>query len=227
METAEYIDTIPITAGPATARPAFVLGQDAQWDLYRFVNGGMGLGLPHEPKSPASPRARVGEVQTRERRSAVCMQGGPPMARDFATETANKALVQASFDRWSSHSGSPFELLAADAAWTIVGSSPLSKTYPSKQAFLDAVNEPFNAPMATPLRPTIPGPICGRRHGHHSVRRRGDRERRPAVPLPTPTPGTFTCRIKRWSTPRHSSIPATSTSSGPGFQRTDVVMAAS
>src|ERR1700733_10853197 len=42
----------------------------------------------------------------------------------------NKALVQASFDRWSAGTGSPFELLAPDADWTIVGSSPLSKTYP-------------------------------------------------------------------------------------------------
>jgi uncharacterized protein len=69
------------------------------------------------------------------------------------TETSeNKALVQASFDRWSAGTGSPFELLAPDADWTIVGSSPLSKTYPSRQAFLEEVIQPFNARMATPLR---------------------------------------------------------------------------
>lgn len=69
----------------------------------------------------------------------------------------NKALVQASFDRWSAGTGSPFELLAPDADWTIVGSSPLSKTYPSRQAFLEEVIQPFNARMATPLKPTVRG----------------------------------------------------------------------
>ena len=75
-----------------------------------------------------------------------------------ASETQeNKALVAASFERWRAGSGSPFELLAADADWTIVGSSPLSKTYPSPQAFLDEVIHPFNARMATPLKPTVRG----------------------------------------------------------------------
>ena len=50
------------------------------------------------------------------------------MARDFTTEDSNKALVQASFGRWKSGTGGPFELLAPDAEWTIVGSSPLAKT---------------------------------------------------------------------------------------------------
>lgn len=75
-----------------------------------------------------------------------------------ATDTAtNKALVEASFERWRAGTGSPFELLAEDADWTIVGSSPLSQTYPSRQAFLDAVIIPFNARMATPLKPTVRG----------------------------------------------------------------------
>ena len=39
----------------------------------------------------------------------------------------------------------------------IVGSSPLSKTYASKQAFLDEVINPFNARMAIPLVPTVRG----------------------------------------------------------------------
>ncbi len=79
------------------------------------------------------------------------------MARDFTREETNKALVQASFDRWKSATGGPFELLALDAEWTIVGSSPLSRTYHSKQAFLDEVINPFNARMSTPLVPTVRG----------------------------------------------------------------------
>jgi ketosteroid isomerase-like protein len=74
------------------------------------------------------------------------------------TETSqNKALVEASFDRWHAGSGSPFELLAPEAEWTIVGSSPLSRTYPNRQVFLDEVIHPFNARMATPLVPTVRG----------------------------------------------------------------------
>jgi uncharacterized protein len=73
------------------------------------------------------------------------------------SETAeNKALVQAGFDRWRAGAGSPFELLLPEADWTIVGSSPLSKTY-TRQAFLEQVIQPFNARMATPLVPTVRG----------------------------------------------------------------------
>jgi ketosteroid isomerase-like protein len=68
----------------------------------------------------------------------------------------NKALVQAGFDRWRAGTGSPFEQLAPDAEWTIVGSSPMSKTY-RRQAFLDEVIGPFNARMAQRLVPTVRG----------------------------------------------------------------------
>jgi ketosteroid isomerase-like protein len=68
-----------------------------------------------------------------------------------------KALVQASFENWKSGTGSPFDLLAPEAQWTIVGSSPLSKAYKSKQEFLDTVIHPFNARMATRLIPTVRG----------------------------------------------------------------------
>ena len=79
------------------------------------------------------------------------------MEQASAPELDNKALVQASFERWKNGTGGPFELLASDAEWTIVGSSPLSKTYHSKQEFIDKVIGPFNARMAKPLVPTIRG----------------------------------------------------------------------
>jgi uncharacterized protein len=79
------------------------------------------------------------------------------MARDFTKEYSNKTLVQASFDRWKHGTGGPFELLATDVEWTIVGSSPLAKTYRSKKEFIDAVIDPFNARMSKPLVPTIRG----------------------------------------------------------------------
>ena len=77
------------------------------------------------------------------------------MAYDSSTQDSNKALVRASFDRWRTGTGGPFELLAPEAEWTIVGSSPLSKTYQSRQEFLDQVINPFNARMATPLIPAV------------------------------------------------------------------------
>lgn len=72
-------------------------------------------------------------------------------------QDSNKALVQKSFDRWRSGEGSPFDLLASEVEWTIVGSSPLSKTYHSRQEFFDEVRGPFNARMANPLIPTLHG----------------------------------------------------------------------
>jgi len=79
------------------------------------------------------------------------------MEQGSAPHADNKALVQASFERWRNGTGGPFELLAPDVEWTIVGSSPLSKTYQNKQEFLDKVIGPFNARMAKPLVPTIRG----------------------------------------------------------------------
>jgi ketosteroid isomerase-like protein len=70
-------------------------------------------------------------------------------------ETRNKAVVQASFDAWRAGTGSPYDLLADDASWTIVGHSVASKTYPSKEAFMSEVIRPFNARMSVGLKPTI------------------------------------------------------------------------
>jgi len=78
------------------------------------------------------------------------------MPDDATTRETNKALVRAGFERWASGTGSPFELLSPDAEWTIVGTSPLSKTY-SRRQFLDEVIGPFNARMERRLVPTVRG----------------------------------------------------------------------
>jgi hypothetical protein len=57
--------------------------------------------------------------------SVAIFMGGDAVARDYTKEDSNKALVQASFDRLKNATGGPFELLAPDAQWTIVGSSPV------------------------------------------------------------------------------------------------------
>jgi ketosteroid isomerase-like protein len=68
---------------------------------------------------------------------------------------SNKAIVKASFDAWRAGTGSPFELLAEEATWTIVGNSIVSRTYGGRAAFLDEVIRPFNARMAGGLKPAI------------------------------------------------------------------------
>ena len=79
------------------------------------------------------------------------------MPEASASQMDNKSLVRNSFEKWANGTGGPFELLAPDAEWTIVGSSPLSKTYPNKKAFIQEVIAPFNARMAKPLVPSIRG----------------------------------------------------------------------
>lgn len=67
----------------------------------------------------------------------------------------NKAVVSQSFEAWRTGTGSPFDLLADDARWTIEGNSLASRTYPTKEDFLRDVIRPFNARMAVGIKPTV------------------------------------------------------------------------
>jgi uncharacterized protein len=134
------------------------------------------------------------------------------MVTNEHTPDSNKALVRASFDRWESGTGSPFELLDPETKWTIVGWSPLSKTCPSRQAFLDEVIGPFNARMATPLVPTVRGIYAD-----------GDMViilfdaaamTKDGQPITTLTPGISRWQKERRKTLSPSSIHGNSTSSG-------------
>lgn len=73
----------------------------------------------------------------------------------IADEAVNKATVQKAFDAWAAGTGSPYDLLADNVAWTITGNSAASKTYGSKDAFINEVIKPFNARMSVGLKPTI------------------------------------------------------------------------
>jgi ketosteroid isomerase-like protein len=75
--------------------------------------------------------------------------------RDLEQEQANKDRVRAAFDDWAAGTGGPFALLADDATWTIVGNSPVSRTFASRQEFIDVVIDPFNARLSSPLVPTV------------------------------------------------------------------------
>jgi ketosteroid isomerase-like protein len=72
-------------------------------------------------------------------------------------ESNNKKAIQAGFDAWRNGTGSVFDLLASDAGWTIVGNSPVSRTFTGRQEFLDVVITPFNARLSSPLVPTVRG----------------------------------------------------------------------
>ena len=70
-------------------------------------------------------------------------------------EDHNRALVAKGFEAWASGTGSPYDLLAEDANWTITGNSMAAKTYLTKEAFMSEVIRPFNARMQTRLIPTV------------------------------------------------------------------------
>lgn len=70
-------------------------------------------------------------------------------------EERNRAAVAAALQAWADGTGSPYDLLAPDAQWTIAGNSLASRTYESKEAFLRDVIRPFNARMAERLIPTV------------------------------------------------------------------------
>ncbi|ACB95105.1 nuclear transport factor 2 family protein [Beijerinckia indica] len=88
--------------------------------------------------------------------TTVALVAIQPEARaSFDTGIRNKAAVQQSFDAWRGGTGSPYDLLADDARWTIEGYSVASRTYPTKEAFMREVIRPFNARMQAPLKPTV------------------------------------------------------------------------
>ena len=70
-------------------------------------------------------------------------------------ETDNKALIEKAFNDWEAGTGGVFDLLAEDAEWTIVGNSPVSRTFTSRAEFMDIVINPFNSRMSTPLVPEV------------------------------------------------------------------------
>ena len=87
---------------------------------------------------------------------SIVLLGGLVMAEPFRTsKPATRRFVEASFDAWHAGSGSPYDLLADDAVWTVVGNSLASKTYESREAFMTEVIEPFNARTSRGLKPTI------------------------------------------------------------------------
>jgi len=78
------------------------------------------------------------------------------MTDETTRQSSNKALVRESFERWRNGAGSPFDLLHPDSEWTIIGSSPLSRTY-GRAEFFEKVVIPFNGLLKSPAVPTVLG----------------------------------------------------------------------
>jgi uncharacterized protein len=72
-----------------------------------------------------------------------------------SVEARNLATVWSGFDAWVNGTGSPYDSLAEDATWEIVGNSAASRVYTSKADFITNVIQPFNARMSQRLIPTI------------------------------------------------------------------------
>jgi ketosteroid isomerase-like protein len=86
---------------------------------------------------------------------AVFSLGGARAMQPSTDADKNRALIERAFDAWRDGAGSPYDLLADDAQWTITGASLASRTYPSREAFMTQVIRPFNARMRTPLIPMV------------------------------------------------------------------------
>lgn len=55
-------------------------------------------------------------------------EGDKVMTGAMTTQQRNKAAVQERFAAWADGTGSPFDLLAENATWTITGRSAASRT---------------------------------------------------------------------------------------------------
>ncbi len=72
------------------------------------------------------------------------------------TTESNRTLVRDAFARWEAGDFSAvLDLMAEDLEWTIIGSTAISGTYASRDAFQDAVGNMLRKAFKGPIRPTI------------------------------------------------------------------------
>ena len=68
----------------------------------------------------------------------------------------NKKLIQDAFAAWARGDGMAFfNLLAPDVRWTVIGSTPVSRTYDSRDAFVEGAVKPLTGKLAGPIVPTV------------------------------------------------------------------------
>lgn len=100
-------------------------------------------------------RSVVRLVGTALAAGAVALAAQGALAQGSDESERNRALVTKGMQAWADGTGSPYDLLADDARWTITGNSLAAKTYPTKEAFMSEVIRPFNARMRERLIPTV------------------------------------------------------------------------
>lgn len=68
----------------------------------------------------------------------------------------NKKIMQDVFAAWAGGDGTAFfNTLADDVRWTVIGTGPVSRTYTSRQQFLEGAVKPLSEKLAGPLQPTL------------------------------------------------------------------------
>lgn len=68
----------------------------------------------------------------------------------------NKKLISDAFAAWARGDGNAFfNLLAEDVRWTVIGGTPVSRTYTSRDAFVEGAVKPLTARLAGPIVPTV------------------------------------------------------------------------
>lgn len=67
----------------------------------------------------------------------------------------NKKIIQEGFAKWSSGTGSLFDLLSDTMQWQITGSTSHSKLYTGKKQFMDEVIVPLNQRLSKKIVPTV------------------------------------------------------------------------
>lgn len=75
--------------------------------------------------------------------------------REATFEEANKAVVQAAFDRWRAGGDVFSELLAPDIVWTIHGSGPVAGTYRGIEDFTRRASGPLVSRLTGPVIPKV------------------------------------------------------------------------
>ncbi|HEX4209249.1 MAG TPA: nuclear transport factor 2 family protein [Candidatus Binataceae bacterium] len=68
----------------------------------------------------------------------------------------NRKIITDAFNAWGRGDGMAFfNLLADDVSWTVIGSTPVSRTYTSKSAFVEGAVKPLTSKLAGPIVPTV------------------------------------------------------------------------
>jgi uncharacterized protein len=68
----------------------------------------------------------------------------------------NKKLIQDAFAGWARGDANAFfNLLAEDVRWTVIGTTPVSRTYASRAEFVEGATKPLMGKRAGPIVPTV------------------------------------------------------------------------